>query len=379
MQRFAATTFASLVLLLLFAPASSRAGESCTTSATCDDGLFCNGAEFCAIPMGFPVGVCFNGNPPDCNDGIACTIDLCDEELDQCISAAPDMDGDGVRDASCLDGGGMPLGDDCDDDDPNRFPGNLEVCDNDDHDEDCDSSTFGEVDDDEDGFPDDQCCNLAGFVPIPGGGFEEVFNCGSDCDDGNLDVHPSIPEVCNGIDDNCRDGVDEGLTIALYRDLDEDGHGDPADVIQACPGFPGRSPLGNDCDDLNPAIEPGAVICDGQPGAVLVCEAGGLFIPSFCDIQAGDLCVTQPNGTGVCMPAGGSALDLDADGIADASDNCPRVNNPTQADANENGFGDACECGDVTGDGVANTVDARLIQRLSVGDLAAGDLSCAAR
>jgi hypothetical protein len=35
--------------------------------------------------------------------------------------------------------------------------------------------------------------------------------------------------------------------------------------------------------------------------------------------------------------------DLDGDGIADSSDNCPDVANPNQSDSNENGIGDACE------------------------------------
>ena len=35
--------------------------------------------------------------------------------------------------------------------------------------------------------------------------------------------------------------------------------------------------------------------------------------------------------------------DLDSDGIADSSDNCPAIANPTQADCNHDGAGDACE------------------------------------
>jgi len=46
-----------------------------------------------------------------------------------CRAMLPDADGDGGGDASCLDAIGMPLGDDCDDHDANRFRGNREVCD----------------------------------------------------------------------------------------------------------------------------------------------------------------------------------------------------------------------------------------------------------
>lgn len=41
--------------------------------------------------------------------------------------------------------------------------------------------------------------------------------------------------------------------------------------------------------------------------------------------------------------------DLDGDGVPDASDTCPFWPNPDQADANGNGIGDICECGDQDG------------------------------
>jgi hypothetical protein len=31
-----------------------------------------------------------------------------------------------------------------------------------------------------------------------------------DCNDGNPDVHPGAPEVCNGVDDDCDTQTDEG-------------------------------------------------------------------------------------------------------------------------------------------------------------------------
>ena len=126
---------------------------ACTQSSECDDGLFCNGAETCVDQQ------CVAGTPVACDDGIACTVDRCSEDARACQSDAPDVDGDGHRDASCLDGQGTPLGDDCDDDDINRFPSNLEVCDEDHHDEDCDESTFGRIDRDNDTFADARCCN----------------------------------------------------------------------------------------------------------------------------------------------------------------------------------------------------------------------------
>jgi len=47
-------------------------------------------------------------------------------------------------------------------------------------------------------------------------------------------------------------------------------------------------------------------------------------------------------------PAGGCCFDEDEDGIADAQDNCPNVNNPRQEDRDGDGKGDVCDnCPDV--------------------------------
>ncbi|MBU1220084.1 hypothetical protein KKF97_09715, partial [Myxococcota bacterium] len=49
-------------------------------NALCDDGLFCNGAETCDA-----VNDCQPGTPPVVNDNVACTDDVCDENLDMVI------------------------------------------------------------------------------------------------------------------------------------------------------------------------------------------------------------------------------------------------------------------------------------------------------
>ena len=61
------------------------------TPARCSDGLFCNGAEVCHPRMG-----CQPGTPPPLSDGIGCTHDVCNEELDF-IEHQP-------RDNACDDG-----------------------------------------------------------------------------------------------------------------------------------------------------------------------------------------------------------------------------------------------------------------------------------
>lgn len=58
--------------------------DACRYFLDCDDGEFCNGQERCVE------GVCVAGEPPDCSDGVMCTIDTCDEERRGCHHAPND-------------------------------------------------------------------------------------------------------------------------------------------------------------------------------------------------------------------------------------------------------------------------------------------------
>jgi hypothetical protein len=76
---------------------------------------------------------------------------------------------------------------------------------------------------------------------------------------------------------------------------------------------------------------------------------------------------------GLALPLRALAADLDADGIEDAADNCPAVSNVSQTDSAgigslaPDGRGNACQCGDVSGDGGAQVNDATLIRRAFAG------------
>jgi hypothetical protein len=219
------------------------AGPACVSDPDCDDGLFCNGAEHCTA------GLCAAGAAVRCDDGIACTIDACSEDMRACLSAPPDVDRDGAGDALCLDAAGAPLGTDCADDDANRFPDNTEVCDAAMHDEDCADATHGSSDVDGDGFEDARCCNGSA--------------CGDDCNDTRADVHPGASEVCNLVDDDCNAVIDEGVSVSGFFDADRDGYGDGARPTTACGTASDFSPYGTDCADDDVARNPGqAEFCD---------------------------------------------------------------------------------------------------------------------
>jgi hypothetical protein len=59
---------------------------SAPDDARCDDGAFCSGVERCSPgPLADRRG-CTLGAPVVCGDGVACTVDVCDEALDACVS-----------------------------------------------------------------------------------------------------------------------------------------------------------------------------------------------------------------------------------------------------------------------------------------------------
>ncbi len=80
-----------------------------------------------------------------------------------------------------------------------------------------------------------------------------------DCDDNDPLVNPGATEVCDGIDNDCDAQVDEGLLNTYYEDVDGDGYGyDGMSSIEACAQPSGYAADNTDCNDNDPAINPGA-------------------------------------------------------------------------------------------------------------------------
>lgn len=93
----------------------------------CQDEVFCDGLEVCEPKLG-----CREGTAIACDDNSTCTIDTCVEATKSCINEPRDVDGDGDPDWSC--GGG-----DCNDTDPAVSSKQLEICGNG-RDDDCDKA-----------------------------------------------------------------------------------------------------------------------------------------------------------------------------------------------------------------------------------------------
>ena len=106
---------------------------------------------------------------------------------------------------------------------------------------------------------------LAGCDPDPGSGGQAVdadgdgYGGSDDCDDQDAAVNPGAVELCNQIDDDCDDQVDQGLLAQWWVDADGDGYGLDSVAVDACEAPSGYSDNNQDCDDTDAAVNPTAV------------------------------------------------------------------------------------------------------------------------
>ena len=158
------------------------------------------------------------------------------------------------------DGDGYPEEEDCNDWSGVIFPGAPEVCDE--QDNDCD----GEIDEDAvrtyyldsdgDGFGVES--DTVGACEPPEGYAEDY----GDCDDADPTANPGYAtDGCDEVDNDCDGAVDEDVTYQdYYIDADEDGYGadDGDDVINDCTAPEGYVDNNDDCDDTYDQTYPDA-------------------------------------------------------------------------------------------------------------------------
>lgn len=232
----------------------------------------------CTPPIGYVT------NSTDCNDNNFAInpngIEICNTTDDDCdgiinegftfLTYYADADADGFGNPSVsliacsIPAGYVSNNGDCNDANPLIKPGAAEVCNL------IDDNCNGQIneglvfvnyylDADLDAFgagaPINSCTPVVGnYVTI-----------NLDCNDNNANIRPNALEICNSIDDNCNNLIDDGLTfLNYYADSDSDGFG-AGNPINSCSNVGAGFVTNNhDCNDSNPAIRPTASeICNG--------------------------------------------------------------------------------------------------------------------
>jgi hypothetical protein len=177
------------------------------------------------------------------------------------------------------------------------------------------------------------CDQPAGYVLV-----------GDDCDDQNNTVYPGAEDVCDGLDNDCDGDVDDGaVATTFYTDVDADGYGDDAATVQACIQPEGTATVGGDCDDADPAYNPGALEedcedpndynCDGSVGYA---DGDADGFAACQDCNDADPAVS-PDGLEVC-----NEIDDDCDTLVDDADDSLDSSTGTiwYADVDFDGYGD---------------------------------------
>ena len=231
---------------------------------------------FCANPGGYV------GNSADCNDNNDAVSPLATETCngvdDNCNALTDegattlyfkDADGDTYGDphvtanACALPTGYVPNNSDCNDAQTAIHPGAAETCNS--LDDNCNGQTDEGIgstyyyDGDGDNYGDPAVSAVNCSAP-----YKYVTN-NSDCDDAKATVHPGAGETCNGIDDNCVNGIDEGVKTTYYYDGDGDGYGLTNSTNAACAKPANYATVGGDCDDAHGTAHPGGTdsSCNG--------------------------------------------------------------------------------------------------------------------
>jgi hypothetical protein len=316
--------------------------------------------EACTAPEGYVASA------EDCDDARA-DINPAAAETD--CADPTDYNCDGSTGFADNDGDGFPACEDCDDGDGAVNPDGVELCDG--LDNNCDGLTDGAdaldaatyyQDRDGDSYGDVDFAELACAAP------EGYAAQAGDCDDGAAAVNPSATEVCNSLDDDCDEAIDEDDAAdagAWYADNDGDGFGDPGAAQLACEAPEGSVADATDCDDAEGTVNPDAAeVCDGQDnncdGAVdedSAADAATWYSDAdedgFGDAGAAIVACDQPSGAvadASDCDDGQGAVNPDATERCDGQDNdCDGdVDEPDAADAStwysdadSDGYGDA--------------------------------------
>jgi len=219
-----------------------------------------------------------------------------------------------------------------------------ELIDDDDSGLDTSTQTTWYLDDDDDGYGHDSFTEAACDVPS---GYDADSG---DCDDNDADINPDATEICDGIDNNCDDAIDDSDTgldtstqTTWYVDDDGDGYGDAIDSQQRCNAPSGYVDDSDDCDDNDADISPDATEeCDGVDNdcnELIDDDDSGL------DTSTQTTWYLDSDGDGFGSDSSTLACD-EPSGYDDDSDDCDDGDssiNPVATEACANGIDEDCD------------------------------------
>jgi len=276
------------------------------TDEQCDK----DGDTYCDVlkaVVGKPAA-CSNGGG-DCDD-TKNTInpgapELCDGIDNNCAGGIDETCKDDDKDGYCT--GASPVsagcpkgGGDCDDSNALVNPGVTENCATG-ADDNCNGQTnevgaancipfYKDVDGDNFGIgtAQCQCYQDATFKALAGG----------DCNDANAKVNPNATEVCDNVDNDCKNGIDDGC------DTDNDDYCNEAMQLVGAVGTCSKG--GGDCNDADATVNPGkSEICDNKDN-----NCNGL-IDEDCDADGDGYCTNAMTCSGVVAICPAGCADCD--------------------------------------------------------------------
>ena len=300
-------------------------GKNCTTFYFDGDGdkFGANGKSKCLCSAQGKYNVSKFGDCVDDDSTIYPEAnELCDDidnDCDQETDEGCNVDGDGYcakgktvvgKPKTCPDGGG-----DCHDGDKAIYPGAAEVCDS--KDNNCQDGADEGCDDDND----DYCDKNMAIVGKP----STCSKGGGDCHDGETAIHPGASEVCDNIDNNCKDGVDEACNV------DGDGYCAKGKAVVGKPNVCKSG--GGDCHDGDKTIYPGAKeVCDNKDNN---CVNG---VDEGCDDDNDGYCdknMTVVGTPSTCLKGGGDCQDGNKYVNPAAEEICDNIDNNCKSGADE--------------------------------------------
>jgi MYXO-CTERM domain-containing protein len=316
--------------------ACNESTDSCTNvanNALCSNHVFCDGQEVCSLTLG-----CIDGEPPTCNDNIPCTVDSCDAVNDSCSYEADNTVCDDLAWCNgtefCMVGLGCMTG---------AAPNCVDNVD-------CTDDTCNELTDSCDYTPDNGACS------------DDLYCNGQETCNRTLGCQPGSAIVCNDHVDCTADTCSNEQSACEYT---------PSDASCPDPG-PCQDLVG--CDAVQGCLytnHPDDESCDIEPGVNEVCRGGQCVGPCVFDTDCDDgiactvdtcggdgfcghaplnsLCDNQVfcDGAELCVPGIGCQAQANRDCDDNASctiDSCDEVNDTCVHVAQHEQCGDSLWC-----------------------------------